>query len=180
MCVSVCMFVATTSINKNCLYSFSLSLSLLRSLYMLFSPFKRCTRPKTGSIAWFSVCTICGASQHSGIFPSFSSPPLRSRFWCVLCVRFFVFSLAQHVFATTWPLLTVGRRRYDGGVTANITCSAFFAHAPSPPVDVPVAPLTQLLPNWRRHCRRRQGRLLPSYTAFIFSCFGFFPSFALA
>lgn len=117
MCVSVCMFVATTSINKNCLYSFSLplSLSLLRSLYM-FSPFKRCTRPKTGSIAWFSVCTICGASQHSGIFPSFSSPPLRSRFWCMLCVRFFVFSLAQHVFATTWPLLTVGRRRYEGAL----------------------------------------------------------------
>lgn len=184
MCVSVCMFVATTSINKNCLYSFSLplSLSLLRSLYM-FSPFKRCTRPKTGSIAWFSVCTIYAEPAN---IAAYFLPSLRPLFaaafdvCCVsasLCVRF---SLAQHVFATTWPLLTVGRRRYDGGVTANITCSAFFAHAPSPPVDVPVAPLTQLLPNWRRHCRRRQGRLLPSYTAFIFSCFGFFPSFALA
>lgn len=32
MCVSVCMFVATTSINKNCLYSFSLPLSLYCAL----------------------------------------------------------------------------------------------------------------------------------------------------
>lgn len=182
MCVSVCMFVATTSINKNCLYSFSLPLSLLRSHSMLFSPFKRCTRPKTGSIAWFSVCTICGASQHSGIFPPFSSPPLRSRFWCVLCVRFFVCPLLSCAarFRHYVALVDCGSAALRGGVTANITCSAFFAHAPSPPVDVPVAPLTQLLPNWRRHCRRRQGRLLPSYTAFIFSCFGFFPSFALA
>lgn len=131
---------------------------------MLFSPFKRCTHPKTGSIAWFSVCTICGASQHNGIFPSLPSPPLRRRFF-MLCVRFFVFSLALHVFATTWPLLTVGRRRYDGLYGKHHVFS-FFRACPMPPdaIDPTAAQLTTSLPT-------------PLYTAFIFSCFWvFFPA----
>lgn len=88
MCVSACMFVATTSINKNCLFSFSPS--LLRSLYMLFSPFKRCTRPKTGSIAWFSVCTIYAEPANIAAYFLPSLRPLFAAAFDVLCVRFFV------------------------------------------------------------------------------------------
>lgn len=147
MCVSVCMFVATTSINKNCLYSFSLPLSLYCALSTCCSLLLRDAHAQKQAASRDSLYVQYAEPANIAAYFLPSLRPLFAAAFDVLCVRFFVFSLAQHVFATTWPLLTVGRRRYDGGVTANITCSAFFAHAPSPPVDVPVAPLTQLLPN---------------------------------
>lgn len=168
------MFVATTSINKNCLYSFSLSLYC--ALSTCCSLLLRDAHAQKQAASRDSLYVQYMRSQPTAAYFLPSLRPLFAAAFDVLCVRFFVCPLLSCAarFRHYVALVDYGSAALRGGVTANITCSAFFAHAPSPPVDVPVAPLTQLLPNWRRHCRRRQGRLLPSYTAFIFSCFGFF------
>lgn len=113
MCVSVCMFVATTSINKNCLYSLSLPISYALSTCSLLL---RDAHAQKQAASRDSLYVQYAEPANIAAYFLPSLRPLFAAAFDVLCVRFFVFSLAQHVFATTWSLLTVGRWRYEGAL----------------------------------------------------------------